>query len=104
MLQCGKAISAIVHAMMINPTGMDSNVNKALSLYLMIAINPITKPITPINASTGVGNGSLIIFPSAVILIAISTLKAKVKPAAHFPVVVLGQNCIFMIVSSLLFQ
>jgi len=64
MHQCGKAISAIVHAMMISPTGMDSNVKKALSLYLMTAISPMMKPITPISARTGVGNGNLMAAPN----------------------------------------
>ncbi len=87
--------------MIIIPTGMDNNVSKALSLYLIMAISPMMKPITPSNARTGVGRGSLIVAPIAVILMAISTMNAIVKLAAHFPVVVLDQNCIFMIVSSI---
>ena len=85
MRQCGKAISASVHAMIIIPTGMDNNVSKALSLYLIMAISPMMKPITPSNARTGVGRGSLIVAPIAVILMAISTMNAIVKPAAHCP-------------------
>ena len=89
--------------MIIIPTGMDNNVSKALSLYLIMAITPMIKPITPSTARKGVGNGNLMVDPKAVILMAISTMNAMVKPAAHFPGVVLDQNCIFMIISSLFF-
>ena len=78
--------------MITSPTGIDNNVSKALSLYLIMAISPMMKPITPINARTGVGNGNLMAVPNPSILMAISTMKAKVKPAAHFPVVVLTKN------------
>jgi hypothetical protein len=41
------------------------------------------KPTSPINARAGVGRGNLIAAPSPTILMAISTMNAIVKPAAH---------------------
>ncbi|MBK6375386.1 MAG: hypothetical protein IPF67_20550, partial [Saprospiraceae bacterium] len=73
------------HKIITSPTGMDSNVNRALSLYLIMAISPMMKPTSPINARAGVGRGNLIAAPSPTILMAISTMNAIVKPAAHCP-------------------
>lgn len=64
---------------------MDNSVNKDLSLFLIIDIIPITKPITPNPAINGVGNGSRIILAKAENFKAINRIKSNVNIAAHFP-------------------
>jgi len=71
---------------------MDSSVNRALSLFLIIDITPITNPATPITARNGVGRGSLISMAKADIFIDMDTIKSRVKMAAHFPAVVFDQS------------
>ena len=78
---------------------MDSNVNKALSLFLIIDTTPTINPATPITAINGVGRGSLISIAKVDNFNDINTIKSRVKIAAHFPVVVLEQSRIFMFYS-----
>ena len=75
---------------------MDSNVNKALSLFFIIDTTPTINPATPITAISGVGRGSLINIAKADSFNDINTIKSRVKIAAHFPVFALEQSWIFM--------
>lgn len=80
---------------------MDNHVNKALSLFFIADMTPITKPITPKPAMNGVGKGNLIGTAGSANFKAMHTIKVSVKPAAHLPAVALGHSRIFIIHSSL---
>ncbi len=81
---------------------MDNSVKRALSLFFIIDIPPITKPINPNKEMNGDDNGILIIIAEVINFTAINTIKRRVKLAAHFPVAVFDQNWIFMFIPPLL--
>lgn len=83
---------------MINkPTGMDSSVNNALSLFFTIDIIPSANPTTPITASIGLGKGSLMWIAKADTFNDITMIKTSVRIADHFPAFDFDQNFIFML-------
>lgn len=103
MRQCGKAISASVHKIITSPTGMDSNVNRALSLYLIMAISPMMKPTSPINARAGVGRGKSDCSTKPDHFNGHQHDECHSQTRCPLSGFCLDQNCIFMIVSSLFF-
>lgn len=71
---------------MINrPTGMDSSVNNALSLFFTIDTMPSANPTTPITASIGLGKGSRMWIAKAETFNDITMIKTSVRIADHFP-------------------
>ena len=83
---------------MINrPTGMDSSVNNALSLFFTIDTMPSANPTTPITASIGLGKGSRMWIAKAETFNDITMIKTSVRITDHFPAFDFDQNFIFML-------
>lgn len=69
---------------MIKPTIRLKIIITERSLYLIKEMSAIAKPPRPTNDKTGVRSGRRMICPNDVILMAISTTKAKVRTVAPF--------------------